>query len=116
MDTDSMYMEISGTSIDEIVKSELREKYDNGGKAEFLSTSNYHDRTPGLFKAEFQGTRMITLIGKCYYAEDVKSKPKFSCKSIAKCKTLCLGRDISKLSTEASTKHKIRDFKYSEKE
>ena len=39
---------------DGIVRSELREEYDNVGKAEFLSTSKYHDRTPGLFKADFQ--------------------------------------------------------------
>ena len=29
------------------------------GKAEFLSTSKYHSRTPGLFKAEFQDMRVI---------------------------------------------------------
>ena len=55
---------------------ELREEYDNGGKAEFLSTSKYRDRTPGLFKADFQGTRMIALTSKCYYAEDEKRKSK----------------------------------------
>ena len=73
MDTDSMYMAISGTSINEIVRQELQEEYDNGGKAEFLLTSKYHDRTPGLFKAEFQETRMIALTSKCYYAENAKS-------------------------------------------
>ena len=45
-------------------------------------TSKYHDRTPRLFKAEFQGTRMITLMSKCYYAKDAKSKPKISCKGV----------------------------------
>ena len=44
----------------------------------------YYDRTPGLFKAEFQGTRMIALTCKCYYAENAKSKPKFSCKGVSK--------------------------------
>ena len=72
MDTDSMYMALSSKSIDDIIRPELREEYDNGGKAEFLSTSKYHDITPGLFKAEFQGTRMIALTSKCYYAEDEK--------------------------------------------
>ena len=80
MDIDSFYMAISGNSINETVRLELRGEYDK-----FLSTSNYHDRTPGLFKAEFQGTRMITLTSKCYYAEDVKLKqPKFNCKCISK--------------------------------
>ena len=43
---------------------------------------------PGLFKAEFQGTRMIALTSKFYYAEDTKStsfaKPKISCKGVRK--------------------------------
>ena len=36
------------------------------------------------FKVEFQGMRMITLTIKCYYAENAKSKPKFSCRGISK--------------------------------
>ena len=92
MDADSMYMAISGT-FNKIVRWELRSQHevraaDNGGKAEFLSTSKYHDRTLGLFKAEFQSTRMIALTSKCYYAEDNKSrsfaKPKISCKGVMK--------------------------------
>ena len=85
MDTDSMYMALSGASIDELVKPTLREKYYTSEKAEFLSTSKYHDRTPGLFKAEFRGTRMIALTSKCYYAEDQETlKKKFSCKGVNK--------------------------------
>ena len=71
MDTDSMYMAISG-DFDEIVKPELRSQYNHGGKAKFLSTSKYHDRTLGLFKAEFQGTRMIALTSKCYHVDNGK--------------------------------------------
>ena len=48
-----MYMAISGNSLDKIIRPELREENDSGGKAEFLLTSKYQDRTPGLFKAEF---------------------------------------------------------------
>ena len=84
IDTDSMYMATSGNSVYEIVRPELRKEYDNGGKAEFLSASKYHDRTLGLFKAEPQGTRIIALMSKCYYAEDAKLKPKFSCKGISR--------------------------------
>ena len=84
MDNYSMYMAISGTSFDEIVKPELQEEYHNGRKAEFLSASKYHSRTPGLFKAEFQRMRMIALMNKCYYTEDKILKPKFSYKSISK--------------------------------
>ena len=61
MDTDSLYMAWSGENIGDSVKSELREEYHNGGKAKFLSTSKYHDRASGLFKQEFQGTRMTAL-------------------------------------------------------
>ena len=85
MDTDSLYMALSGSSIDELVKPELREQYHSYGKAEFLSTSKYHDRTPGLFKEEFRGTRMIALTSKCYHAEDQETlKRKFSCKGVNK--------------------------------
>ena len=84
MDIDSLYIAISSTSINEIVKPELTKEYDHGGKATFLSTLKYDDRTLGLFKAEFQGTRMIAVTSKCYYAEDAKSESKFSCKGISK--------------------------------
>ena len=50
MDTDWLYIAWSGENIDDLVKPELREEYHNGEKAKFLSTSKYHNRTPGLFK------------------------------------------------------------------
>ena len=85
MDTDSLYMDLSGPNLDELVKPPLREEYYRSGKAKFLSTSKHHDRTPGLFKAEFRGTRMIALTSKCYYAEDQETlKKKFSCKGVNK--------------------------------
>ena len=83
MDTDSMYMAISGTLIDEIVQPELQEEYDNGGKAKCLLTSKYHDRNPGLFKEEFQGTRMITLTSECK-CQRQKCETQFSCKGMSK--------------------------------
>ena len=90
-----MYMAISGgesgaSAIDQIVKPELQEEYHNGGKAEFLSTLKYHNRTPGLFKAELQETRMIALMSKCYYVDvgGVSTvtgwKPKFIFKDVSK--------------------------------
>ena len=82
MDTDSLYMALSGKNIDDIIKPELLNYYQNHGKAKFLSTSKYHNRTPGLFKCEFQGTRFIALTSKCYYGEDSKMKAKFSCKGV----------------------------------
>ena len=83
VDTDSMYIAISG-EFAKIVRPELQEEYDHCGKAEFLSASKYHDKMLGLFKAEFQGMRMITLMSKCYYTKDDKSHLKISCKGIRK--------------------------------
>ena len=81
MDTDSMYMAISDKNFDNIIKTEMGEEYFNGrGKEKSLSTSKYHDKTPGLFKLEFDGIRMIALSSKCYYAEDENGKVKYSCK------------------------------------
>ena len=80
MDTDSMYMAISAEKLDNIIKPEMQKEYFNGGKEKFLSTSKYHEKTPGLFKMEFDGIRMIALSSKCYYAEDENGKVKYSCK------------------------------------
>ena len=85
MDTDSMYMALSSKNLDDIVKPKLLKEYFDYGKADFLSTSKYHDRTPGLFKDEFKGTRMIALTSKCYFGENQDlGKSKFSCKGISK--------------------------------
>ena len=67
-----------------LLKPELQSQYYHGRKTKFLLTSKYHDRTPGLFKAEFQGMRIIALTRKCYYTEDGESCPKISCKGISK--------------------------------
>ena len=85
-------MAISGNSIDEIFKPELHEEYDKIGRAEFLSILRQHNRTPGLFKAEFHVTRMIALTSKCCYADTCGSAygqgedviPKLSCKGVRK--------------------------------
>ena len=66
MDTDSLYIPWSGENIDDLVKPEYEKEYNNGRKAKFPFTFKYHDRTPGLFKQEFQRTRMIALTSKCY--------------------------------------------------
>ena len=55
-----------------------------GAKALFLSISKYLDRTPGSFKAEFNGIKMVALASKWYYAESEKAKSKFSCKGVTK--------------------------------
>ena len=55
MDTDSLYIGLSDENFDNIIKPELQKEYFSGGKEKFLSTSKYHDKTPGLFKLEFEG-------------------------------------------------------------
>ena len=67
-----MYMALSGKELDDIIRPELMDYYLNHDKVKFLSTSEYHNRTPGLFKDEFKGTKMIALTSKCYYTEKVK--------------------------------------------
>ena len=63
MDSGSLYMALLSNSIDELVKPELREEYNNSRKVDFLLIWKYHGRTPGLFKAEFHNNR------NCYYQQ-----------------------------------------------
>ena len=64
MDTVLMYMTLSAKELDYIIRPELEDYYQKHDKAKFLSTSKYHNRTPGLFKDEFKGTQMIALTSK----------------------------------------------------
>ena len=68
MDTDSFYMALSAEDFDEIIKPEMKELYKEE-KKNWLVTDEYSKRVPGLFKAEFQGKRMIALTSKCYFAD-----------------------------------------------
>ena len=90
MDADSFYMALSANDFDEIIKPEMKELYFGDGaqlgseaeKKNWLVTDEYSKRVPGLFKAEFQGKRMIALTSKCYFADNGKDEgvKKFSCK------------------------------------
>ena len=64
-----------------VVKPELLEQYDQDVK-NWLVTDEYSKRTPGLFKPEFIGSKMIALTPKCYFAEGKKGK-KYSCKGMS---------------------------------
>ena len=92
-----MYMALSGKELDDIIRPELMDYYLNHDKVKFLSTSEYHNRTPGLFKDEFKGTKMIALTSKCYYTEKVKWKPDFVARVSARNKIPCHGIDIQTL-------------------
>ena len=52
MDTDSFYLAMSGDSLDEIVRSEMKQAYETD-KRNWLATDKLSERTPGLFKPEF---------------------------------------------------------------
>ena len=93
MDTDSFYMALSGNDFDEIIKPEMKELYKEE-KKNWLVTDEYSKRVPGLFKAEFQGKRMIALTSKCYFADSGggagaklggdEGIKKFSCKGVSR--------------------------------
>ena len=94
MDTDSFYMALSANDFDDIIKPEMKELYFGDGaqlgseaeKKNWLVTDEYSKRVPGLFKAEFQGKRMIALTSKCYFADNGKDEgvKKFSCKGVSR--------------------------------
>ena len=69
MDTESFYLAISGDLSDEIVRPEMRQAYE-ADKENWLVTDKFSERTPGLFKPEFVGTRDVLLTGKCYLVQN----------------------------------------------
>ena len=85
MDTDSFYMALSANDFDDIIKPEMKELYKEE-KKNWLVTDEYSKRVPGLFKAEFQGKRMIALTSKCYFADNGRDEgvKKFSCKGVSR--------------------------------
>ena len=84
MDTDSNYIAISAETLEGIVKTELQ-KESEVKKKEWLAWDKWSSRTPGLFKQEFQGSRMIALCSKCYYGDEPEGKKKkFSTKGVSK--------------------------------
>ena len=69
MDTDSFYLATSGYSPDEIVRPEMKLAYE-ADKKNWLATDKFSERTPGLFKPEFVGTRAVWLTAKCYLLQN----------------------------------------------
>ena len=84
MDTDSNYMAISGERLEDLVRPELKVEFE-AEKNQRLSWDKWSSRTPGLFKLEGEGSRMIALCSKCYFIDDGKGeKKKLSTKGISK--------------------------------
>ena len=68
-DADSFYLAMSGDILNDIVKPEMKEAYD-ADKKNWLVADKISERTPGLFKLEFVGTRGVWLIAKCYLIQN----------------------------------------------
>ena len=84
MDTDSFYLAMSGDSLDEIVRPELKQAYE-ADKKNWLATDKFSERTPGLFKPEFVGTRGVWLTPKCYLVQnEALNENKYSSKGVSK--------------------------------
>jgi hypothetical protein len=81
MDTDSAYMAFSATSLEEVIKPDMQQRFQMEKKNWFPRDDTpeqaaYDKRTPGLFKTEFTGDGMIALCSKtyfCFVAEDKSS-------------------------------------------
>ena len=83
MGTDSFYLVMSGDSLDEIVKPELKQVYE-ADKKNWLSTDIFSEKTPDLFKPEFVGTNGVWLTVKCYLVQNEAGENKHSCKNVSK--------------------------------
>ena len=83
MDTDSNYIAISGKKLEDIVRPELKAEFE-AQKKNWLAWDKWSGRTPGLFKMECEGNRMIALCSKCYFIDDQGEKKKFSTKGMSK--------------------------------
>ena len=87
MDTDSNYLAISGKKLEDIVRPEMKAEFEKQ-KKNWLAWDKWSGRTPGLFKMECKGNRMIALYSKCYFIDDRGEKKKFSTKGMSKKQTI----------------------------
>ena len=75
MDTNLFYLEMRGDTLDEIVRPEMKQAYEAEMK-NWLATDTFSERTPGLFKPEFIGTRGVWLTAKCYLVQNEANENK----------------------------------------
>lgn len=87
MDTDSAYMALSGADLASVVKPHMRDSYqraltgccrDDVDPEWFPRTcctthAKYDNRTPGLFKVEYEGDVMIELSSKTYIVQKIRT-------------------------------------------
>ena len=84
MDTDSMYFGLSCETLKETIRPNRLDEFE-ATKKNWFAWNKRSNRTPGLFKMEFEGTRGIALCSKCYYMKnEEKNKVKLSSKGDSK--------------------------------
>ena len=63
MDTDSVYMAISGDSLESLIKPELHEEFEKDKHNWFVTPRVPQGKhTPGLFKVEFEGGKLSVFV------------------------------------------------------
>ena len=83
MDTDSFYIAMSGDSLDETVRPEMKQAYE-ADKKNWFATDKFSERTLGLFKSEFVGARGVWLTAKCYLVQnEALDENKYGCKGVS---------------------------------
>ena len=83
MDTDSFCLAMSNESLDDIVRPEMKQAYETD-KKNWLATDKFSERSPGLFKPEFIGTRGVWLTAKCHLVQnETLNENKYSCKGVS---------------------------------
>ena len=82
-DTDSFYLAMGGDSLDETLRSEMKQAY-GAGKKNWHATNKFSERTSGFFKPESVGVRGIWLTAKCYLVQNETNENKYSWKGVSK--------------------------------
>ena len=92
MDTDSAYMALSATSLEEVIKPDMQQQKNWFQRTDTPDHATYDKRTPGLFKTEFNGDGMITLCRKTYFSFGAEDN--FSCKGVNRKTTISIKAGI----------------------
>lgn len=115
MDTDSAYIAISGNSVEELVRPELKEVFKQDRcnwfpRTDSTANAAYDKRTPGLFKEEWSGEGIIGLCSKTYYC--FGSNDKYSCKGVSKrCSEVNKDKYLNVLKTKQSSSGLNKGFR-----
>lgn len=132
MDTDFAYMLISGSTLESVIKRELRQIYDHSLKGYCTSGleieadcnrhwftrtccdehAKYDRRTPGLFKIEFQGDEIIRLSSKTYIVSARRQKVQSSA-MIAAHRLLRRAKKSRSMQSQNSKQRQVTSLKFS---